>query len=86
MNYDITAQVALTAPSDFVWVIDDDMIPGSKFLAQLLHAAGTDLMGTSVLGSIGRVLPRPGSDMSLASYRKVCSGVIMLWSFVVALS
>ncbi|CAN0237905.1 unnamed protein product, partial [Discosporangium mesarthrocarpum] len=28
------------------------------------------LLGTSLLGSIGRVLPRPGRDMSLVSYRK----------------
>lgn len=64
-------QMALTAPSDFVWLIDDDIIPGNKYLSQLLHAAGTELLGTSLLGSIGRVLPRPGRDMSLVSYRKV---------------
>ncbi|CAM9901519.1 unnamed protein product, partial [Choristocarpus tenellus] len=64
-------QLALTAPTDFVWIIDDDVIPGNKYLEQLLHAAGTDLLGTSLLGSIGRVLPRPGRDMSLVSYRKV---------------
>lgn len=63
--------MALTAPSDFVWLIDDDIIPGNKYLAQLMHAAGTELLGTSLLGSIGRVLPRPGRDMSLVSYRKV---------------
>ncbi|CAM9789143.1 unnamed protein product, partial [Laminaria digitata] len=63
-------QMALTAPTDFVWLVDDDMIPGNKYLAQLMHAAGTDLLGSSLLGSIGRVLPRPGRDMSLVSYRK----------------
>ncbi|CAM9978890.1 unnamed protein product, partial [Laminaria digitata] len=63
-------QIALTAPSDFVWLVDDDMIPGTKYLAQLMHAAGTELMGRALLGSIGRVLPRPGRDMSLVSYRK----------------
>lgn len=63
--------MALTAPTDFVWVVDDDIIPGNKYLAQLIHAAGTELMGNSLLGSIGRVLPRPGRDMSLVSYRKV---------------
>lgn len=66
-------QMALTAPTDFVWLVDDDMIPGNKYLAQLMHAAGTDLLGSSLLGSIGRVLPRPGRDMSLVSYRKVCA-------------
>lgn len=65
------SQIALTAPSDFVWLVDDDMIPGKKYLAQLMHAAGTELLGTALLGSIGRVLPRPGRDMSLVSYRKV---------------
>eukprot|EP00752_Nemacystus_decipiens_P007045 g6318.t1 len=63
-------QMALTAPTDFVWLVDDDMIPGNKYLGQLMHAAGTELLGTSLLGSIGRVLPRPGRDMSLVSYRK----------------
>ena len=63
--------MALTAPTDFVWLVDDDMIPGKKYLGQLMHAAGTDLLGNSLLGSIGRVLPRPGRDMSLVSYRKV---------------
>lgn len=63
--------MALTAPTDFVWLVDDDMIPGNKYLGQLMHAAGTDLLGSSLLGSIGRVLPRPGRDMSLVSYRKV---------------
>ncbi|CAM9254093.1 unnamed protein product, partial [Scytosiphon promiscuus] len=63
-------QMALTAPTDFVWLIDDDMIPGNKYLGQLMHAAGTELLGSSLLGSIGRVLPRPGRDMSLVSYRK----------------
>lgn len=67
-------QMALTAPTDFVWLIDDDMIPGNKYLGQLMHAAGTELLGTSLLGSIGRVLPRPGRDMSLVSYRKVTMG------------
>ncbi|CAB1115055.1 unnamed protein product [Ectocarpus sp. CCAP 1310/34] len=63
-------QMALTAPTDFVWLVDDDMIPGNKYLGQLMHAAGTELLGSSLLGSIGRVLPRPGRDMSLVSYRK----------------
>ncbi|CAM9409043.1 unnamed protein product, partial [Phaeothamnion confervicola] len=62
-------QVALTAPTDFVWLLDDDMLPGKEHLANLIHAAGTDLLGQSVLGSIGRVLPRPHSDMRLDSYR-----------------
>lgn len=67
-------QMALTAPTDFVWLVDDDMIPGNKYLGQLMHAAGTELLGSSLLGSIGRVLPRPGRDMSLVSYRKVRIG------------
>lgn len=68
--------MALTAPTDFVWLVDDDMIPGNKYLAQLLHAAGTELLGSSLLGSIGRVLPRPGRDMSLVSYRKVIAYIV----------
>eukprot|EP00904_Undaria_pinnatifida_P006458 jgi/Undpi1/2942/HiC_scaffold_14.g06319.m1 len=46
-------QMALTAPSDFVWLLDDDVIPGAQYLEQLMHAAGTKLMGRSVLGSWG---------------------------------
>ena len=63
--------MALTAPTEFVWLVDDDIIPGKKYLGQLMHAAGTELLGNSLLGSIGRVLPRPGRDMSLVSYREV---------------
>jgi len=63
--------MALTAPTEFVWLVDDDIIPGKNFLGQLMHAAGTELLGNSLLGSIGRVLPRPGRDMSLVSYREV---------------
>ncbi|CAM9512303.1 unnamed protein product, partial [Phaeothamnion confervicola] len=62
-------QVALTAPTDFVWLLDDDMMPGEEHLANLLHAAGTELLGRTVLGSIGRVLPRPRADLRLDSYR-----------------
>lgn len=62
-------QVATRAPTQFVLVIDDDMIPGARFLEQMLHAAHTRELGASVLGSIGWILPRPGRDGRFGSYR-----------------
>ena len=33
-------QMALQAPTEFVWLIDDDVVPGSRFLEVLLHVSG----------------------------------------------
>ena len=34
-------QLALSAPTPYVLVFDDDMVPGRRYLATLLHAAGS---------------------------------------------
>lgn len=33
-------QLALQAPTSYVWVVDDDVVPGLRFLEALLHVAG----------------------------------------------
>ncbi|KAM0927654.1 hypothetical protein ACQ4PT_002733 [Festuca glaucescens] len=63
-------QMALQAESDFVYILDDDMIPGTRMLEILCHVAGTDKYRNSVLGSIGRILPFRGKDFTFPSYRK----------------
>ncbi|KAI5079728.1 hypothetical protein GOP47_0005207 [Adiantum capillus-veneris] len=64
-------QVALQAEgADYVYILDDDMIPGRKMLKILTHTAGTKKYGNAVLGSIGRVLPFRQKDFSFPSYRK----------------
>ena len=64
-------QVALQAEgADFVYILDDDMIPGYKVLEILSHISGTAKYSNAVLGSIGRVLPFRQRDYSFPSYRK----------------
>ncbi|KAH7301846.1 hypothetical protein KP509_23G046100 [Ceratopteris richardii] len=64
-------QVALQAEgADYVYIIDDDMIPGRKMLKILAHIAGTKKYNNAVLGSIGRILPFRQKDFSFPSYRK----------------
>ncbi|XP_066319862.1 uncharacterized protein [Miscanthus floridulus] len=63
-------QMALQSESDFVYVLDDDMIPGARMLEILCHVAGTDKYGSAVLGSIGRILPFLQKDFTFPSYRK----------------
>ncbi|KAL5990611.1 hypothetical protein ACLOJK_011514 [Asimina triloba] len=63
-------QMALQMESDFVYIVDDDMIPGKKMLEILSHVAGTDTYKNSVLGSIGRILPFRQNDFTFPSYRK----------------
>ncbi|KAG0478203.1 hypothetical protein HPP92_012922 [Vanilla planifolia] len=50
-------QMALQTESDFVYIVDDDMIPGRKMLEILAHVGGTEKYRNAVLGSIGRILP-----------------------------
>lgn len=67
-------QMALQAEgSDFVYLLDDDMIPGRRMLEILAHVAGTAKYRSAVLGSIGRILPFRQKDFSFPSYRKVGS-------------
>ncbi|CAL9063535.1 unnamed protein product [Musa banksii] len=63
-------QMALQTEADFVYILDDDMIPGKKMLEILSHVAGTDKYRNSVLGSIGRILPFRQKDFTFPSYRK----------------
>ncbi|XXG89623.1 hypothetical protein AAC387_Pa12g1582 [Persea americana] len=63
-------QMALQTESDFVYILDDDMIPGKKMLEILSHVAGTEKYKNSVLGSIGRILPFRQKDFTFPSYRK----------------
>ncbi|CAK9859938.1 unnamed protein product [Sphagnum jensenii] len=64
-------QMALQAEgADFVYIMDDDMIPGKRMLEILSHVAGTDKYHNSVLGSIGRILPFRQKDFTFPSYRK----------------
>ncbi|KAG0590220.1 hypothetical protein KC19_1G082200 [Ceratodon purpureus] len=64
-------QLALqTEGSDFVYMLDDDMIPGRRMLEILSHAGGTDKYRNAVLGSIGRILPFRQKDFTFPSYRK----------------
>ncbi|XP_072964357.1 uncharacterized protein [Typha angustifolia] len=63
-------QMALQTESDFVYILDDDMIPGKKMLEILAHVGGTEKYKNSVLGSIGRILPFRQKDFTFPSYRK----------------
>lgn len=63
-------QMALQTEADFVYILDDDMIPGKKMLEILSHVAGTEKYKNSVLGSIGRILPFRQKDFTFPSYRK----------------
>nr|CAD1820861.1 unnamed protein product [Ananas comosus var. bracteatus] len=63
-------QMALQTESDFVYILDDDMIPGKRMLEILAHVGGTEKYKNSVLGSIGRILPFRQKDFMFPSYRK----------------
>ncbi|CAN0898871.1 hypothetical protein LINGRAHAP2_LOCUS19946 [Linum grandiflorum] len=63
-------QMALQTESDLVYIVDDDMIPGTRMLQILSHVAGTEKYKNSVLGSIGRILPFRQKDFTFPSYRK----------------
>jgi len=54
-----------------VLVLDDDMLPGASYLAQLLHVAHSAHWGRALLGSIGWLLPRPSHDLRFGSYRSL---------------
>ncbi|XP_068650774.1 uncharacterized protein [Aristolochia californica] len=73
-NYDFKYygrfQMALQTEADFVYILDDDIIPGKRMLEILSHVAGTDKYKNSVLGSIGRILPFRQKDFTFPSYRK----------------
>lgn len=64
-------QLALqTVGADFVYMLDDDMIPGKRMIEIMAHIGATDKYRNSVLGSIGRILPFRQKDFTFPSYRK----------------
>lgn len=68
-------QLALSAQTRYVWLLDDDMIPGRRYLAQMLHVSGTHFGEGALLGSIGWLLPKPRpQDLRLGSYRSLENG------------
>ena len=61
-------QLALQAHTKYVWVFDDDVIPGKRFLELLRHTIETkDFRG--VLGAIGWIMPQVSADGLVADYR-----------------
>jgi len=50
-------QLALQAWTEYVWVIDDDIIPGPKMLGILTHTLNIHNLRAGVLGTIGWVMP-----------------------------
>ena len=53
-----------------VLVLDDDMLPGSRYLQQLLHVIHSPRR-RGLLGSIGWLLPRPNQELRFGSYRSL---------------
>ena len=63
-------QIALQGNEvDFVYILDDDMIPGRKMVQILAHIASTEKYRNSVLGSVGRILPFQQKDGTFPSYK-----------------
>ncbi|KAK8959140.1 hypothetical protein KSP40_PGU005537 [Platanthera guangdongensis] len=63
--------MAMQTESDFVYIVDDDMIPRKKMLEILAHVGSTEKYKNSVLGSIGRIPPFRQKDFTFPSYRKL---------------
>ena len=53
-------------------VLDDDMLPGSRYLQQLLHVIHSPRR-RGLLGSIGWLLPRPNQELRFGSYRSLAN-------------
>ncbi|CAM9278991.1 unnamed protein product, partial [Ectocarpus sp. 13 AM-2016] len=69
-------QMALQARTKYVWVIDDDVMPGRHFLHQLNHIAGIyeaegadGTIGPMGLGSVGWIMPGVKTTEKYYSYR-----------------
>ena len=56
------------AQTSHVLVLDDDMLPGSRYLQPLLHVIHSPHR-RGLLGSIGWLLPRPNKELRFGSYR-----------------
>ena len=51
-------------------VLDDDRLPGTRYLQQLLHVIHSPRR-RGLLGSIGWLLPRPNHELRFGSYRSL---------------
>ena len=67
-------QMALQASTAYVWVVDDDVVPGARFLEGLMHVAGSRLV-FGALGSTGWLLPPPARLAPEAGGASGVSGV-----------
>jgi hypothetical protein len=61
-----------SAQTSHVLVLDDDMLPGSRYLQQLLHVIHSPRR-RGLLGSIGWLLPRPNQELRFGSYRSLAN-------------
>eukprot|EP00762_Andalucia_godoyi_P008440 ANDGO_04676.mRNA.1 hypothetical protein len=68
-------EIALSAKTRYVWVVDDDVLPGTEFLQFLVHAMRTKYRG--VLGSIGWLLPGARADLSVPFHFHYTQGGVM---------
>ncbi|CAM9488328.1 unnamed protein product [Pylaiella littoralis] len=69
-------QMALQARTKYVWIVDDDVMPGNHFLHQLSHVAGISeaegadgSIAPMALGSVGWVMPGVKATEAFYSYR-----------------
>jgi hypothetical protein len=62
-------QMAMLAPTPYFHVIDDDMIPGRRYVEALLHVSRLRPARRMLLGSIGWLLPPPQPGLAFGSYR-----------------
>ncbi|CAM9159797.1 unnamed protein product [Scytosiphon promiscuus] len=69
-------QLALQARTKYVWIVDDDVMPGSRFLEQLSHIAGIPeaegadgSLAPMALGSVGWIMPGVKATEHFYSYR-----------------
>ena len=66
-------QMAMSSPTKYFHVIDDDMIPGSRYIEALFHVSllRPPHAHRRLLGSIGWLLPAPQTGLLFSSYRAV---------------
>lgn len=69
-------QIALSIPTRFVLIIDDDMLPGRSYMAALFSTTRSPRGTRAALGSVGWLLPRPQPPpgLNLVSYRSLEDG------------
>jgi hypothetical protein len=68
-------QMAMLAPTPYFHVIDDDMIPGRRYVEALLHVSRLRPPNARrrLLGSIGWLLPPPQAGLTFGSYRSTAN-------------